>query len=152
ARDRSQEYARAVSVGAPQATHVADRSHLLSNLREAVERYVHRIRPELRRVLLDPTTEMPAAPAAVLDGPPSQRYDLGPARQQVQAAKHAERQRRFQQVKAAQSRGLNQRQIARLSGLSRPTVRWWMSADVLPPERRGYRQGGKVEPHGPYLR
>ncbi len=26
-----------------------------------------------------------------------------------------------------------------------------MSADVLPPDRRGYRRGGKVEPYGPYL-
>jgi len=26
-----------------------------------------------------------------------------------------------------------------------------MAADILPPERRGYRVGGKVEPYGPYL-
>jgi transposase len=155
ARDRSQEYARAVRAGAPQATQVADRFHLLSSLRKAVERYMHRVRPELRRVLLDPSRETPSAAAAVdaaeLDAPPPPRYDPGPARRQVQTAKHAERQRRFQQVKAAQARGLNQHQIVRLTGLFRPTVRWWMTADVLPPERRGYRRGGKVEPYGPYL-
>ncbi len=150
ARDRSHEYARAVSAGAPQATQVADRFHLLGSLREAVERYVHRVRPELRQVILDSRTEVPSA-SAMLDAPPSPRYDPGPARRQVQAAKRAERERRFQQVKGAQARGLNQRQIVRLTGLSRPTVRWWMSADVLPPERRGYRRGGKVEPYGPYL-
>jgi transposase len=150
ARDRSPEYARAVSVGAPQATQVADRFHLLSSLGEAVERYVHRIRPELRHMLLAPGPAVPCAPA-VLDAPPAPRYDPSPARRQVQAAKHAERLGRFQQVKAAQARGLSQRQIMRLTGLSRPTVRWWMAADVLPPERRGYRRGGKVDPYGPYL-
>jgi hypothetical protein len=92
---------------------------------------------------------MPSAPA-VLDGPPTPRYDPGPARRPVQAVKHAEREYRFQQVKEAQARGLNQHQIVRLTGLSRPTARWWMAAYVLPPERRGYRRGGNVEPYGPY--
>jgi hypothetical protein len=150
ARDRSQEYARGVTAGAPQATQVADRFHLLSSLRETVERYVHRVRPDLRRVLIDPDDEAPPAPAT-LDAPPVPRYDPGPARRQVQAAKHAERERRFRHVKEAQARGLNQRQIVRETGLSLPTVRRWLVADVLPPERRGYRRGGKVEPYGPYL-
>ncbi len=79
ARDRSQEYARGVTAGAPEATQVADRFHLLSSLREAVERYLHRIRPELRRVLLDASTEAHLAPVE-LDAPPSPRYDPGPAR------------------------------------------------------------------------
>lgn len=150
ARDRSQEYGRGVTAGAPQATQVADRFHLVSSLREAVERYVHRVRPDLRRALIDADDDVPPA-SVVLDAPAAPRYDAGPARRQIQAAKHAERERRFAQVKEAQARGLNQRQITRLTGLSRPTVRLWMAADVLPPERRGYRRGGKVEPYGPYL-
>ena len=47
ARDRSMEYARGISEGAPQATQVADRWHLLVNLREALQRLLDRIRPEL---------------------------------------------------------------------------------------------------------
>ena len=38
ARDRSTEYARAASIGAPKALQVADRWHLLLNMRQAVER------------------------------------------------------------------------------------------------------------------
>ena len=38
ARDRSPEYTRGVSAGAPQATQVADRYHLLTSLREALVR------------------------------------------------------------------------------------------------------------------
>jgi len=155
ARDRSPEYARGVGAGAPQATQVADRFHLLSALREAVERYVHRVRPDLRRLLSgvdDEGTRGDLSPSpAAIDAPPSPHYDPGPARRRVQAAKHAERERRFRQVKDAQARGLNRRQVARETGLSLPTVRLWMEADVLPPERRGYRRDGKVDPYGPYL-
>jgi transposase len=150
ARDRSPEYARGITAGAPQATQVADRFHLLTSLREAVERYVHRVRPELRQALIGPEAAAPPT-AAALDAPPGPHYDPGPARRQIQAAKHAERERRFQHVKEAQARGLNQRQIVREAGLSLETVRRWVVADVLPPERRGYRRDGKVDPYGSYL-
>ncbi|HZS91449.1 MAG TPA: ISL3 family transposase [Chloroflexota bacterium] len=155
ARDRSAEYARGVTAGAPQATQVADRFHLLYALREAVQRYVHQIRPDLRRLLSTvnasaPSEDRSQAPSTI-DAPPSPHYDPGPARRRVQAAKHAERERRFRQVKEAQARGLNQRQIVRTTGLSLATVRLWLAADVLPAERRGYRRAGKVDPYGPYL-
>ena len=39
-RDRSTEYARGLSEGAPQAQQVLDRWHLIKNLREALERQV----------------------------------------------------------------------------------------------------------------
>lgn len=46
-RDRSTEYARGASEGAPQAQQVADRWHLLKNLREAAERVLKRMHAEL---------------------------------------------------------------------------------------------------------
>jgi transposase len=48
ARDRSSEYARGIVLGAPQAQQVADRWHLLVNLREAFERLLDRLRPQLQ--------------------------------------------------------------------------------------------------------
>ncbi len=48
ARDRSSEYACGITTGAPQAEQVADRWHLLVNLREAFERLLDRLRPELK--------------------------------------------------------------------------------------------------------
>jgi len=51
ARDRSMEYARGISEGAPQAIQVADRWHLLVNLREALQRVLDRLRPELNALL-----------------------------------------------------------------------------------------------------
>ncbi len=149
ARDRWREYARGVETGLPQATQVADRFHLLWTLREAIERAMHRLRPELRQLLEEAdATDDTSAPC---DGPPPPQYDPGPARERIQAAKHAERERRFQAVKDARRRGLNLRQIAQECGLSVATVRHWVQADRLPPERRGYRRGSKVDPYASYL-
>jgi len=46
-RDRSTEYARGVSARASDARQAADRWHVLGNLREALERLLHRLRPQL---------------------------------------------------------------------------------------------------------
>jgi transposase len=152
ARDRSPEYARGVSAGAPQATQVADRFHLLGSLREAITRYLQRVRAALRRHLLGPNDqERAAATPLEVEAPPFPGFDPGPGRRARQAARHADRERRFQQVKAAHARGLSLVQIARETGLSIKTVRLWVRVDTLPPERRGGRRGGKVTPYGPYL-
>jgi transposase len=52
-RDRWAAYAQAVSEAAPQARQVADRWHLLKNLREAVERLLGRMTTEVHEALQD---------------------------------------------------------------------------------------------------
>jgi transposase len=47
-RDRWPAYAKAATEAAPQATQVADRWHLLKNLREAVENLLARMTPEIQ--------------------------------------------------------------------------------------------------------
>jgi transposase len=44
-RNRSRVYASGITEGAPQATQVADRWHLLKNLREALEQFLKRVLP-----------------------------------------------------------------------------------------------------------
>lgn len=42
-RDRSTEYSRGIAMGAPKALQVADRFHIVANLREALERQLERV-------------------------------------------------------------------------------------------------------------
>ncbi|NJO82164.1 MAG: transposase, partial [Blastochloris sp.] len=56
-RDRALDYARGATDGAPQAIQVADRFHLLGNVRQAVERALLRLTPALRRHLALGATE-----------------------------------------------------------------------------------------------
>ncbi|WP_424376036.1 ISL3 family transposase [Methylocystis silviterrae] len=55
-RDRCGLYAQGVRLGAPQARQVADRFHLLQNLRESIERHMTRVSRFAGRPQLPPTT------------------------------------------------------------------------------------------------
>ena len=48
ARERAGAYSEAVDIALPAATQGSDRGHLLSNLRDNVERFLYRLGPRLR--------------------------------------------------------------------------------------------------------
>ena len=54
ARDRSTEYARAATIGAPEAVQVADRWHLLAKVRDMLERWLARAHARLRDLPVPP--------------------------------------------------------------------------------------------------
>ena len=177
-RDRAQDYARGAAAGAPAATQVADRFHLLCNLREVLERYLQRITPALRRVLASEptapavTSETPVAtstgptlpgspaPGAIIAQSTSEatpmtrpvpRYGRSPRLQQEQSARHAARVHRYAQVKSRFAQGQSLRQIAAACGLDTKTVRGWVRSETLPLDQRGYRGAGKIDPYISYL-
>jgi len=156
ARDRASEYARGATEGAPEATQVADRFHLLCNLHEALTRYLQRITPALRRLL---ASEPAPAPPTALEPcetstaeRPLPRYGRPLRLEQEQRARHATRLHRYEQVKTRFAQGHSLRQIAAACGLDTKTVRAWVRSETLPPEQRGYRGPAKIDAYIPYLR
>jgi transposase len=125
-RDRAGAYAEAARLGAPHAVQVADRFHLLRNLREALEHVLARHTPVLEQAFrqhsLAPVTEPPPVP-----------LDITLTRSQQ--ISHERRQRRFeryQQVIELHQRGTSLRAIASQLGLNRKTVRYWLRAGQFP--------------------
>ena len=81
-RDRSPTYAAAITEGAPAALQVADRFHLLMNVREALEKVLYRQNRLLRsRSLAAPAS---TAPAAENDAHAGCRLRLAPHLERVQ--------------------------------------------------------------------
>jgi transposase len=142
-RDRSGAYARAASEAAPQAEQVADRWHLLKNLREAVERLFERpasavkgalamLPPRIRREGT-PSSD-PAAPAAPA---PSFVPTALPRLQQARQAKRAQRVERHRRVRQLHAEGQLIRHIAAMVGLHRDTVRRYLRDERCPAWQSG---------------
>lgn len=147
ARDRSTEYARAIAVGAPKAVQVADRWHLLANMRQVVERWLHTIHARLRR--------LPVPPAGGGDMVVPPRRDqafrrTGPERD-ARAAGRARWQARYDEVRRRHLAGEPLMAIARATSLARGTVRKFAHAEGFP-ARLPHGPGPSIlDPYLPHL-
>jgi len=144
-RDRGPEFIKGVQEGAPDAIPVADRWHLMKNLREAIERWLDGKRACLK-----------AAARVIEDaGPKTQTAELGPdipKTRGVMTSGHERRLARYDAVVSLYGEGLSQVQIARRLSLSRKTVRRYIRADGCPPPTRRAPRPGKLDPYKPYIR
>lgn len=120
-RDRADDYIRGATQGAPQATQVADRWHLLRNLRDAVTSAVDRHRTTVRDAAQEAANVSAPAPvpqAALPSGDPSlTTATMGPSE-----ASRSARLERYEQVIDLHRQGMSQRAIAERVGLYRSTV------------------------------
>lgn len=140
-RDRSTEYARGVSLGAPDAVQVADRWHILVNLREALERMLGRLRP---RLLALPAAAVQTTAPLISTDRDRGRGTLDQARQQTG---RAQRYARYADVKRLQADGRAIIQIARELSMSRQTVRKYMASAVFPEYPRPRQQASMLDPY-----
>ena len=147
-RDRATEYARGASLGAPRALQVADRFHLVKNLREALERLVDRNRSRLRGITLpSPRAEHCRLPVAALRRPARR----SPAEASVRELRRTARQARFAQVRALAATGQSVVSIAQQLQLSRGTVYRYLRHDSDPTASQWRTQPSILDPYLPML-
>ncbi|MDQ6645037.1 MAG: ISL3 family transposase [Chloroflexota bacterium] len=167
-RDRSTEYRRGATLGAPQALQIADRFHIVKNLREAAERVVDRNRSKLAdiqlpRVLRTPrassgttmciTTGTTGSNGGVMIPSEAARRPArrSPAETIGRQLHRVERQQQYEQVKAMHAAGESTRTIARQLGLSRGTVFHYLRSDQDPTGSQWRRKHSQLDPYLPYL-
>lgn len=140
-RDRSGEYARAITAGAPEAIQVADRFHLLVNLRDALKRTLDRFRPQLQGI------ELPRAEIEVTR-PRRPEPKISETLSQV---RHQQRQQRCCQIHELLQAGHSKRAIARELNLSPMTVYDYLRLDPQKIPRRSHASSSTLDPFLPYL-
>jgi transposase len=141
-RDRSTKYARGIRKGAPKAVQVADRWHLLLNLKQVLERWFGRVHARLRRL-----------PALIKGYTPPTRegpfYRSRPA-EAASLDSRARRLARYEEVKRLYGSGKGLLTIARETGLDRKTVRKYAYAESFP-ERSRKAWFSAIDPYLGYL-
>ena len=151
ARDRSTAYAEGARAGASQATQVADRFHLVQNLRETLD-----------QVFLTQSSVLDAVNAMLRPQPvplsegmlavPVPPHDIPLPAQQRAAQRQARRQALHTQVWALHRQGWTALAIAQHVGLGLRTVeRDLQSATFAGPKRRSDLGTSVLNPYKPYL-
>jgi transposase len=181
-RDRASAYADAVNQVLPHATQVADRYHLIQNLREHLQELMDRKRSSLPFVedtslkgMQASTTEKSnllsdLTSGAIPDPVPtlhlSERQEgRSDTEEESSCLTYAERQKkisrdkrvsRYEEIMALHREGMPQRAIARELHLSRNTVRRYVSSPAFPERTesapRRAKGAGKLDSYLPYLR
>ena len=144
-RDRSDTYATAARLGAPQALQVTARWHLLKNLSEALQRCLSHHLSLSRK---QQTRELLEAPPALQ----SQRTPyLSPLQKQTVQLHRTERLARYEQAIALRKQGLRHQVIAERVGVGHSTVQRWMAAEAFP-ERKRREQASQLDPYLSFIR
>ena len=131
-RDRCGLYAQGAREGAPQARQVADRFHLLQNLRETIEAQLSRADRSTGRALLPESNDEDAPAIARGSGG---RREGAAHRYLIRQAHRRSRQAIFDQIHILREAGTSIDDIARQTGFGPRSIRKWLKFTV-PPERR----------------
>lgn len=135
-RDRCGLYAQAAREGAPQASQVADRFHLIQNLRLAIEEQMSLSGRATGRALLpDDDIEKDCDDRDLREQAPET-----PWRNQLRRAHRKSRKEVFETVHALSKEGLTCSDIARRTGYGRRSIAKWLTFETPPERDRGALQ------------
>lgn len=140
-RDRGDCYIKGATQGAPNAVQVADRFHLVKNVRDVLVRVFERYATRIRKVLREePPTEDAEVSQATVE----------PADASISCA-DAKRRQLYETILQLHEQGMSGRSIARQLKINRGTVAKLIQSDGYP-ERNGRRYASTADPYVDYLR
>jgi len=137
-RDRGGEYAEAARRAAPHAAQVADRFHLLKNLRDVVSR-VFRQHADVLDLVPNPANHFQRLTNLRLDR---------------KASKERTRERTrdlFQSIHALSKKGMKNAQVARELGIHRHTVEKYLAFKTSPERRHFTKKLSAIAPYEDYI-
>jgi len=129
-RDRCGSFAQGAQEGAPQARQVADRFHILQNLREAIQAQLSRVAGSSARPLLP--ADVDDERDAMISSSPRDKHGGAEHRCLARMAHQRSRQAIFDRVHALHKEGRTVIDIVRQTGFDRRTIAKWIRADTLP--------------------
>jgi transposase len=159
-RDRANDYAEGSRRGAPAAVQVADRFHLIKNIREMLERFLERNYISLRNAAEQVTQALNSDEASLSNSAnsdaeandaqfklskPAQMAPTVSSYEQLREQHRTKRLARYTEVRKLQAEGMGIRAIARQLKMSRDSVRRFMS-DQFPERARRARRQSKLDP------
>ena len=151
-RDRQGRYAEGARRAAPEAIQVADRFHLVRNLRQAVERELAVHRRELR-VSLSSQTPPRAKPEGENKTHQIRVRSRGiEHRREIVQQHRQEKIELFQKAQQMKAAGMKVTEIARQLGVNRRRLDKWVRLKEFPERSRMQPRPGMVESFREYLR
>ena len=150
ARDRAEAYAAGIRQGAPEATQVADRFHLLKNLAAALQEVFSAHHREIDHLNHVPQTEPSTSDDAAVTVPMASPVATSRAQQQIEHNR-ARRVAEYEQVHALRQQGWTMKAIATHLGRHHRTVRKYLEASTFPERPPRRRPPSILDPYKAYL-
>jgi len=152
-RDRSKIYREGLAKGAPGATHVADRWHLLHNLTLALEEYLLQKRPVLRKAAAPEAAPEEKDDADFASGPimPNRPRTHDLKIEEAARKRHERLVEQWKNIRRLYLAGADLRHICKRLGISARTVYRYKDLAEPPPRPAYKRRASVLDPYVPYL-